>query len=116
MDKFQICQGKGFKLTIDGITLSVQFGMGNYCEKRDYAIGRGKEKEKETDCWESTNAEIAVWDESNVWITKRVVKDVLKETLGDEVMGWVTPYQVGKIIAWMTKRAKRNQTKKEKGD
>ena len=52
----------------------------------------------------SPNAEIAIWDAGGNWITEKVVKRVLKEDIGDSVMGYVTPAQVTKLISWMWTR------------
>ena len=55
---FQICDGKGFQMTFEnGVTLSVQFGPGNYCENRstdDFSAPR------KTGCWKSKDAEVAI--------------------------------------------------------
>ena len=55
---FQICDGKGFQMTFEnGVTLSVQFGPGNYCENRsteDFSVPR------KTSLWKSKDAEIAI--------------------------------------------------------
>ena len=96
-DKIAITDGKGFQLTVGNYTISVQIGPGNYCANQKPEVGR---------IIQSPDCEIAIWTEPNqVWVTKKVVKKVLKETLSDDVMGWVSPLQVGKIITWMTKQA-----------
>ena len=55
---FQICDGKGFQMTFEnGVTLSVQFGPGNYCENRstdDLELPRKKS------LWKSKDAEVAI--------------------------------------------------------
>jgi hypothetical protein len=35
-DKLETTQNRGFKVTLGGLTLSVQFGTGNYCSRRSY--------------------------------------------------------------------------------
>jgi len=63
---FNITQGKGFQITFEnGCTVSIQFGTGNYCEKRSFDAKYGSEKLN--DMWESPNAEIAAWDKDNNW-------------------------------------------------
>lgn len=88
---FEITQGKGFKITFsNGITVSVQFGYGNFCDNRDnrtMCFGEIPEK-----C-NSSNAEIAVWDNDGRWITRYFVPD-----LYDDVIGYVTPDEVANII------------------
>jgi hypothetical protein len=49
---------KGFQITFDnGITVSVQFGMGNYCSNRMTKIDS-----METDFFQSETVEILCWD------------------------------------------------------
>ena len=102
-DGFGVGQNKGFRLTYNGITISVQFGPGNYCSKQDLTTYSFDAPMKQTE-WESPNAEIAIWDVDGNWITKKVVKRVLKEDINDSVMGYVTPAQVTKLISWMWTR------------
>lgn len=53
---FKITGGKGFQITFpNGVTASVQFGRGNYCENRFKSIPT------ETDC-ESSSAEVFAYD------------------------------------------------------
>ena len=101
-DKIAITDGKGFQFTVGNLTLSVQIGHGNYCSRQDYSKF-GPETER---IIKSVDCEIAIWTEPNqVWVTKKVVKKVLGEILSDDVMGWVTPLQVGKLITWKIGRA-----------
>lgn len=61
---FKVTGNKGFHVSLEnGITISVQFGAGNYCEHYDGDIGSEKTKPR----WESIDAEIAVWDKDNNW-------------------------------------------------
>jgi hypothetical protein len=108
MDMIRIARGQGFQLSIGEYTISVQIGHENYCSRRDYSKF-GPETEF---IIESPDCEIAIWltdKQYAKWVTKRIVKKVLKETINDDVMGWVTPLQVGQIIAWMTKQAKKQK-------
>jgi hypothetical protein len=100
-DGFAINQNKGFKLTHNGITISVQFGPSNYCFKQDIEDFFAPMKNL---MWESPDAEIAIWDSEGNWITAEVVKRVLKEDCYDQVMGHITPAQVAKLISWMWTR------------
>lgn len=62
---FRICQNKGFHLTFKNrLTISVQFGAGNYCENYndDDFIGKSPKQ--------SNDAEIAVIDSKGNFITK----------------------------------------------
>lgn len=106
-DTIRITLGKGFHLTIGDYAISVQIGHGNYCARQDYSKYGPETDEK----IESSDCEIAIWrtDGDRPWITNKIVKRALKESISDEVMGWVTPLQVGQIIAWMTKQEIKRQ-------
>ena len=55
---FQICDSKGFQMTFEnGVTLSVQFGPGNYCENRSTDDFNAPRK---THRWKSKDAEVAI--------------------------------------------------------
>lgn len=77
-DKFDKTQiASGFRMTFsNGNTISVQFGIGNYCENRD---------ESKTS---SKNAEIAIWNKENVWYNFG----------SDEVKGWCDADEVARWI------------------
>ena len=60
MTSIKITGGKGFHLTFDcGVTLSVQIGVGNYCDNYS-SLNTHK------DLGSSTNAEIALWIEDEI--------------------------------------------------
>ena len=84
--KFISTQNKGFGITFDnGFTISVQYGTGNYCEKKN--LGADGDEEMKTKRWESRTAEIAVY------------KDEKFIDIGDDtVIGWFTPNEVAKAI------------------
>ena len=86
---FKSCENKGFQITFEnGWTISVQFGKGNYCERRSFAEDAWKpEIDPVVGC---ANAECAVWDADGVW---------LPMTDSDDVIGWQTPDQVAALIA-----------------
>lgn len=87
---FTAIQNKGFQMTFEnGITISVQWGTGNYCEHRIGTMGNGIEGT--VDVWESKNAELAVWDDKG---------NDYKFTDGHLEQGWVTPDEVAE---WITK-------------
>lgn len=90
MKKFEITGNKGFHITFDnGLTASVQWGRGNFCENRfnDSLDFRG------TFPAHSDDAEVAVIgeDEEFVPITEFAPADCYND--GD-VCGWLTPEQV----------------------
>ena len=58
MSRFSITSHKGFHLTFNNSwQISVQFGPGNYCERRESKYDEPRSGEH----WESNNAEIAIW-------------------------------------------------------
>jgi len=82
---FAINGNKGFQITFaNGVTVSVQFGYGNYCAN--------KIPDKLITSQECINAEVAVWDKDE-WITQKYDPELV-------VMGHVTPDKVAKIIGW----------------
>ena len=83
----KINRNSGFKLTFNnGLTISVQFDNGNYCSR-----SRIKPKEEEVDI-ESTDAEIAIWDENDNWHSFN----------GDIVKGYV---DANEVAMWIGKVA-----------
>ena len=89
---------RGFSLTFEnGLTISVQFGTGNYCERRDYSSGY--DGDLKSHIVEANNAEIAIWDESNQWF----------DFGSDKVKGWVN---ADEVAIWIDKvrRAKNIHT------
>jgi hypothetical protein len=86
--KFAIVSG-GFQMTFDnGLTISVMFRGGNYCE---YKMERPTiaMANLETDgIHSSEDAEIAIWDEAGTWLYFG----------GDTVQGYVTTNEVAKWI------------------
>ena len=93
---FKVTRHKGFHITFEnGLTVSVQFGVGNYCENRDADFDEAKKTEK----WTSRNAEVAIWDKNDKWLTKEYVEQK-GEKAYDDVVGWVLPSEVLKILNW----------------
>ena len=84
---FIATQNKGFRMKFDnGFSISVQWGTMNYCEKKNL-MAEYKDEMKEP-IWESKSAEIAVFnDEGMVPIGG-----------DDQVIGWLTPDEVAKVI------------------
>ena len=93
MSKFIATRNKGFRMTFEnGFAISVQWGPGNYCEKKDEDFDK-PEKER---FWESCSAEIAVIDTNNNIQENSSVGMI---SLGrDTVEGWVSADQVAKVI------------------
>ena len=66
---FRITYGTGFHLTFsNGITVSVQFGPGNYCDNYNMP----PRYDNNYKILESEDAEVFAWDKENKWITKLV--------------------------------------------
>lgn len=82
----KITAGKGFKMTFkNGVTVSVQFGPGNYCE--NYSMGFNEPSEIASNYGElqSEDAEVAAWitDKGNeVWITKELIPNASDDVIG----------------------------------
>ena len=86
MSRFSITSHRGFHLTFNnGWQVSVQFGPGNYCERKnaDYYLPESSE------FWRCSDAEIAVWHASDGEM-------VMLEN--DVVRGWTSADEVAKVI------------------
>jgi hypothetical protein len=80
---------KGFRMKFDnGFSISVQWGIGNYCEKKNLGATLGDERKE--DFWESKTAEVAVFDNNN---------DMLSIGNEEAVIGWLSPDEVAKVIS-----------------
>ena len=88
MSKFTTSYNKGFRMTFgNGFSISVQWGVGNYCEKKE--SGQWDESTKYAE-WDSNSAEIAVFDKDGEFITITNYPDV--------VAGWLSSDTVAKCI------------------
>lgn len=65
--KIRTIDNKGIHLTRNGITFSIQFGTGNYCENRDKIPSVDQYSNKPDTS--STDCEVAVWKDGEKWIT-----------------------------------------------
>ena len=94
MSRFLATRNKGFRMGFDnGFEISVQWGPGNYCERKDEDF----DKPQEERFWESKSAEIAIFDTNNR-IQENSSAGMI--SLGsDTVEGWVSADQVAKVIA-----------------
>ena len=93
MSRFLATRNKGFRMTFkNGFAISVQWGPGNYCEKKDEDF----DKPMDERFWESCSAEIAVIDTNNNIQENSSVGMI---SLGrDTVEGCVSSDQVAKVI------------------
>jgi hypothetical protein len=98
MSNFKSIHG-GFQMTFsNGLTISVMFRGGNYCEHRNEDYDFAKRKMEEEGRHNSPDAEIAIWDESNKWL--RFDYDSVKGWVSaDEVGGWITRIMAAKDLA-----------------
>ena len=101
--RFTSGYNKGFRMTFEnGYSISVQWGVGNYCEKQMNTNYEGNESTKH-DFWTSNSAEIAVFNKegSMIPITGYTLenKDGTEDNYTDVVSGWLSTNQVAKVIA-----------------
>ena len=90
MSKFISTQNKGFNMTFEnGISISVQWGVGNYCSRKNDGEFDLPMKD---DCWEATSAEIMISSGSSNGILAAL-------GTGDMVAGWLSADQVAECIS-----------------
>jgi len=95
---FETTQNKGFKITFgNGVTVSVQFGPGNYCQHYDTIFSSRTliDAPAYEQQWESTDAEIASWNSEGGWHNFDC----------DQVKGYLSPDEV---LAFMVSAAAYN--------
>ena len=89
MSKFVSTFNKGFNMVFEnGISISVQWGVGNYCDRKD--SGEFDESMK-GEFWEATSAEIMIMD------THNDSNDIILGN-GDVVAGWLDTDKVAALI------------------
>ncbi len=95
---FRITGGKGFQVTFKNeVTVSVQFGVGNYCKDYNKQPINNYDKESREQAENgSPNAEIAIFNK-NGWLTNE-----FKEGC-DNVLGYQTPEQLLEALNWAKK-------------
>lgn len=97
---FRVTGGKGFHVTFEnGWTVSVQFGVFNYCANRadlfdgevntDTLLSRDQESGKHG----SATAETAVWGPDGNLVE-------VEWCMGDTVQGWQSPSAVLRLMTW----------------
>ena len=104
MSRFSITGHKGFHLTFDNDwRVSVQFGPGNYCRRYNDKYC----SPKNSDSWISSNAEIAVWHDSDgemIMLERYVVRGY---TTADEVAQVLHKVSTAKSTLTSKKMTKR---------
>lgn len=93
---FKITDGKGFHLTFaNGLTLSVQFGRGNYCQNRNIT--------SDEQFLSSKDAEIAIWN-GEKYLTNQANKDIYGVDLHTDEKGWISMTDFVKFVNWCEKQ------------
>ena len=89
-------ENSGFSMTFEnGLTISVQFGVKNYCSRRCFHTPRGVEMDEES--WRSQSAEIAIFGEGSEWLV--IEDDVVKGWVPtDEVADWIHKVKTAKCL------------------
>ena len=96
---FQATANKGFRMTFDnGFSISVQWGSMNYCERRNYSDDYKSEMKE--DFIKSADSEIAVIDKDG---------EMLDIAENDQVIGWLSPDKVAKVIAIVSSSTTKNE-------
>lgn len=86
---FKANYNKGFSMTFaNGITISVQWGSMNYCSNRSFAKPIKWQHDMTSQINTSIDAEIAIWDDNDVWIDFGMDK-VRGFVSADEVAAWI---------------------------
>ena len=94
---FTATENKGFRMNFEnGFEISVQWGIENYCENKSFNTDTDPRKER---LWESMNAEIAVFDENGI----------VPVGGEDQVIGWLSPNEVAKIIEGVSSAESRDE-------
>jgi len=93
----KITESKGFHMSFEnGLTISVQFGWGNYCSNRNSLKNDFK---RGGECAESETAEIAIWDESGEMYEFDGPGDKVCGHLSvDEVAQWIDRTRLAKNL------------------
>ena len=96
---------RGFQMTFNnGLTISVQFGTGNYCERRNMTTSYRGDMDGATPIIKSGTAEIAIWNTEQVWFN--FGSDTVKGWCDtDEVAHWISLTQTVCDIDELTKTA-----------
>lgn len=88
---------RGYKMSFEnGVTISVQWGTGNYCENKDLSKGYANAMGHET--YSSNNAEILII-KGNETITKYFAEENNLSHDG-HVVGWLEADKVAEAIMW----------------
>jgi hypothetical protein len=108
---FTITQNKGFHITFaNDITISVQWGPGNYCGNQDMSCKSLLTFHTSTITGvshpvpPSSTAEIALWDKMGRWLTKRANRALKRPAISSDVIGDLPPDEVARFITWAARQ------------
>lgn len=106
---FRSTYNKGFSMTFqNGITISVQWGYNNYCERRSFHHTITDDMKNPTN--ESSDAEIAIWNDKNS--EYNFGNDWVKGYVSaDEVAGWISLVSIAKDMKDLYKLVSEVKTK-----
>lgn len=98
---FETTANKGFKITFSkGLSISVQWGGGNYCQRRNTLSSL--HDELKTPFIRSNSAEIAIWDSEGKWYNFN----------GNQpIVGWCQPEEVAYYIMFTSLSSNFDQLK-----
>ena len=90
---FRITGNRGFHITFpNGVTLSTQFGYGNYCGDYPESMNQSIEDVMERKPASSNDVEVAIWDKERTWITDKYIGE------DEQVIGFVSMKEWLKIF------------------
>ena len=99
---FIATENKGFRMNFEnGLTISIQWGTMNYCEKKN--LGAKYKDEMKEPIWESTSAEIAIFNDM----------DIIPVGKHDDVIGWCSANEVAKVIKIVSSTTDLDKMKSE---
>lgn len=106
---FKSSYNKGFSMTFNnGLTISVQWGVANYCERRSFHHTHIDDMKNITN--ESPDAEIAIWSEDGIDFDFK--NDWVKGYVSaDEVAGWIMLVSTAKNMHDLNKLVESAKTK-----
>ena len=87
---FTSTRNHGFQMEFNNkITISVQFGAGNYCERKNVNTSYRGDMDGNSPLVQSNDAEIAIWDSEGKWFSFFNDDKVKGYVDTDEVAKWI---------------------------
>lgn len=100
MSYFSITLGRGFHITFEnGVTVSVQFGPGNYSDNysREFSADANREAGERG----SSTAEVAIWDKDGRWLSFEAMEFSHNNS---EIKPRCTADEVLELMSWAEKQ------------